>query len=290
MSPRQWESADGSIKKSVIKQGVFAKKPIEGSTCDIVVENINVSGTSVDDLKERYHTEILDGKREKMLIVGEACAEIDRKIERAIQMMHTNEKSLVTVIVPSLLVNGELVTLECEVTLIKCVRYKPVWEWSPEEKYEMALRYKESGVELYRNSRIIDAFYKFSRACKLLITLEPIADLESNERLKSSICELRLALYNNMAECQLKQENFNHVVSLCTKVLNKDRSNVKALYRRGVAFGGMKDNEKAVVDLKAALTLEPNNHAVKEQFHIYNAKLREANQKCNDMVRRMFKT
>lgn len=288
---RQWQSADKGIKMKVIKRGVFAKKPTECSKCNIVVENINLMGASDADLIEKYHTEILDGKREKTLIIGEASAEIDKKIERVIQMMNTFERSLITITMPSIAgSNSESITVKFELTLTKYEQHKSIWDWSAEEKYAVALKYKERGVELFRNFRFVNAFHIFSRACKILITLEPISDLELDKKLESNINDLRLMLYNNMAECQLKQKNFEYTVALCTKVLDKDKDNVKALYRRGVAHGSMKDNERAVVDLKTALTLEPNNNAVKEQFYIYNTKLQDGNQKCNDMVRRMFQT
>lgn len=287
---RHWESTDKSIKKKVLKPGVFTKKPTECSTCNVLVENINVSGPSEHALKEKYHTDILDGEREKVLVIGESSAEIDRKIERAIQVMNTFEKSLVTVtMLPQSDDKNEAVSITFEITLTKYERHKPIWEWSPEEKYRIALKYKEMGVELYKSSRFVDAFHKFSRACKILITLEPIPDLELDKQLELDINSLRLTLYNNMAKCQLNQKNFGHTVALCTKVLNKDKNNVKALYRRGIAYGSMKDIEKAVADLKVALTLEPTNHTVKEQFHIYNTRLREATQKRNNMVRKMFK-
>ncbi|EZA62002.1 Peptidyl-prolyl cis-trans isomerase FKBP4 [Ooceraea biroi] len=210
-------------------------------------------------------------------------------------MMNVHERSLVTLALPVVEqgdVGGELVTVRFEITLSKCERHKPIWEWSAGEKYQVALRYKERGVELFRDSRIVDAFHEFSRACKILITLEPIPDpdLKLEEQLESDIKGLRLALYNNMAMCQLSRKNYEHVVSLCTKVLDRDRNNVKALYRRGMAHGSMRDNEKAVADLKVALILEPSNCAVKEQFNNYNSKLHESIQRRNDMVRRMFKT
>lgn len=287
----QWKSADESITKSVLNLAVYTKKPIERSMCNVLVDKLNVTGASNEDLKEKYYTDILDGEHEKVLIIGEASAEIDRKIENAICMMNILEKSLVTIIIPAKQsgVSNEI-TVEFEITLMKCERNKPIWEWDAEEKYKIALRYKERGVELFKDSRITDAFYKFSRACKLLITLEPIADLELNKQLESNINDLRLALYNNMAMCHLSRKNYEHTITLCTKVLHKDKNNVKALYRRGVAYGNMNNNEKAVVDIKEILTLEPNNNAAKEQFNIYNTRLQESIQRSNDMVRRMFKT
>ncbi|CAL1685552.1 unnamed protein product [Lasius platythorax] len=288
----QWKSADKSISKNVLKPAVYTKKPTERSTCNVLVEKLNVTGASDEDLREKYHTEILDGEGEKVLVIGEASAEIDRKIESAIHMMNIHERSLVTITIPAKQseVNNRSITVKFEITLIKCERNKPIWEWNTEEKYKIALRYKERGVELFKDLRITDAFYKFSRACKILITLEPISDLELDNQLESNINDLRLALYNNMAMCHLSRKNYKHTIALCTKVLYKDKNNVKALYRRGVAHGNMNNNEKAIADIKEVLTLEPNNNAAKEQFNIYNTRLQESIQRSNDMMRRMFKT
>ncbi|KYM97529.1 PREDICTED: peptidyl-prolyl cis-trans isomerase FKBP4-like [Cyphomyrmex costatus] len=289
-----WKSADKSIQKRVLQPGIFTKKPTECSTCTINVENINVTGMSEMDLKVKYHTNILDGEPEKTMVIGEASSKIDEKIERVICMMNINERSLVIIAMPlkqsESIDNNESVIVQFEITLSLCKRYKPVWNWSAEEKYQVASRYKEKGTVLFKDSRIIDAFRRFSKACKLLITLEPIADLELNKQLEYNINNLKLALYNNMAICQLKQKNYQHVVTLCTKVLNKDKNNVKALYRRGVAYGNIGDNEKAIADLKVILTLEPTNHSAKEQFDVYNTRLQLSLQRNKDMMRRMFKT
>jgi len=289
---RSWESADKSIRKDVLKPGGFIKKPTECSTCAVIVEKINVTHMSIEDLKEKYYTTILDGEAKKTIVIGEANSEIDKKIERAICMMNVNERSSVTIAIPVKQsdVSIKSIMVKFDITLTHCNRNKPVWEWSPEGKYEVALRYKERGTELFKGSRIIDAFHKFSRGCKLLITLEPITDLELDKQLEYNIDNLRLALYNNMAMCHLKQENYQHVVTLCTKILDKDENNVKALYRRGVAYGNMGDNEKAVADLKAILTLESSNQSAREQFDIYNTRLQESIKRNKDMVRRMFKT
>lgn len=296
MMPQFWESADKSIKKNVLKPGiVYIKKPTECSTCTITVDMINVTGASEADLKEKYHSTILDGEREKTMIIGEASSEIDEKVERGICMMNVNERSLVIIALPlkhsdESVVSDECIIVKFEITLIHCERHKPVWEWSAEEKHKVALRYKGRGTELFKDSRIVDAFRKFSKACKLLITLEPIKDLELDKQLENNINDLRLALYNNMAICQLKRKNYQYVITLCIKVLDKDKNNVKALYRRGVAYGKMGDNEKAITDLKAVLTLESSNHSAKEQFDVYNTRLQESIQRNKDMLRRMFKT
>lgn len=286
---KTWESVDKMVRKDVIKCGQFGGKPTERANCEIVVENINVVNATVPDLVQKYNSEILNGIHERSLIIGEANCEIDRQIERAIQMMMPFETSSVTLNVSLEGTNGRVI-IKFEISLNEMQPHKPIWEWTPEEKYLIASEYKEIGVQLFKDGRYIDAFHRFSKACKILITLEPICDLELDEKLVIDINDLRLILYNNMAGCQLNRKNYEYTISLCNKILEKECYNVKALYRRGVAHGRLKDLEKAVDDLKNAIALEPHNVAVKEQFVAYNVRLQDANKKCDDMVRRMFKT
>lgn len=286
-NPR-WVSTDKTVRKIVLKTGEFSKTPTECSICEIIVGQV-VSNTSTKVLEEKYNSAFVNCTS-KWLTIGEADSEIDRKIERAIQTMKVSEKSLVSVDIVSDVNEQIEITVQLEITLAQLKPHKPIWEWTPEEKYTLALKYKERGVRLFKESRCVDAFHKFSRACKILITLEPIPDLELDNKLENDIKSLRLILYNNMAGCHLNQRNYEHTVALCNKILDKERNNVKALYRRGVSYGNLKDLEKAVADLKNVLILEPYNRIAMEQFLIYNTKLQEANQKFEDMVRRMFKT
>jgi len=46
-------------------------------------------------------------------------------------------------------------------------------------------------------------------------------------------------------------------------VLEVDANNVKVLVRRGTAYARLNDNEKALVDLDKALTLDPKNASAK---------------------------
>ena len=49
----------------------------------------------------------------------------------------------------------------------------------------------------------------------------------------------------------------------CDKVLKKDSENVKALYRKGVALGKIKDFDEAISCLKKAVQLDATNVSVK---------------------------
>ena len=294
------------IYKKIITPGTsrISEKPIEGSKCRLKIENVTrtytVEDEDVRDLPSvliNQNTQILTGEAEVTMVIGEVDNDCDKQVERAVQLMKDNEHAYITITVRDIKAQGypehaELITFEA--TLLSHERFKPIWEWTPEEKYDIAMKYKVMGVSLVKDKemkapRFKDAFYRFSRACKILITLEPIDDLGLDDTLKSNIELLRLKLYNNMSVCQGKQHNYYHVIELCNKVLAKRDKEVQALLRRGYAYGELKDYERAVADFNTLLTIEPLNRLAKNNLIQYNSLLRQVNQHCNEMVKRMFK-
>lgn len=288
MSIPIWESADGTVRKDVLEPGIFSKKATEGAQCRIIVEDIECDYFSIKDINKKVHSKIFDGPSEKTYVIGEADNEIDRQFERALQMMLVSEKSNIVI---KLVLEGWVTptVIQAWITMKHIEHHEPIWEWTPKKKCEVALRYKETGVKLFKEERWIDAFYRFSKACKILITLEPIPDLELDKTLESNINSLRLQLYSNIAACHLRRKNYEHAVTLCTKVLDKESNNVKVLYQRGVAYGSLGDIERAQVDLRDALKLEPHNPVIKEKYLVIRQRCQEANQRFDNMVRRMFK-
>ncbi|XP_033216691.1 peptidyl-prolyl cis-trans isomerase FKBP4 [Belonocnema kinseyi] len=286
-----WESEDKLVSKEILEKESFTKKPTERAVCRIKIANVSLTRITIADLKKELHSDILDGSPEKILTLGNACTKLDREIERAIKTMFIKEKSLITIRLPSVAeIGNEDVLVKFEMTLDSFETFKPVWNWNPNEKYEIALEYKETGVSLFKSARYKHAFFMFSKACKILITLEPLSALELAENLLKNIGDLRIVLYNNMAECHLNRKNYEHAISLCCKVLERDENNVKALYRRGVAYGNLKNFEKALEDFKKVLIIEPKNSLAKEKFILYNEQYQLENKRYEKIVKRMFGT
>ncbi|KAJ8670343.1 hypothetical protein QAD02_001602 [Eretmocerus hayati] len=293
----KWESADKLIKKRILDHGIFSNKPTEKSVCHVYVTNPQSSKLSLEQMKNDLHSDIIAESTDKVIVIGEACSVVDRLIERAIETMSVQERSVLTLQVPLDSSKSETVLLSIEIELSSVEFYKRIWEWTPQEKYDTALMYKEKGVELFKSTRHVDAFHKWSRACKILITLEPLEEVSEGEKkvlitepLLKQILDLKLILYNNMAECQLLRENYDHVITLGNKVLNKDTRNVKALYRIGLAHGGLKNYEEATNSMKTILTYQPKNMKAQEKFELYNDKWQASVQGYKNLVQRMFKT
>lgn len=286
----KWQSADKIVTKEILTKKDFTDKPTERALCELKIDNIDETYLKIDELILKYPSDIIYGASEKEWILGDACTELDRQIERAISTMFINETSLITVRINSEknATIDEIQNIKFQLTLIKFLPFKPIWQWTPEEKYEIALKYKERGIQIFQKTHYVDAFHKFSKACKILITLEPIIDLKLNANLLKDIENLRTLLYNNMAECHVHRKNYEHVITLCNKVLDRDVNNVKALYRRGIAYGNLQNYENSVDDLKKVLSLEPNNSLVKAKFNFYKQQSQIVNKKYEDIVKRMF--
>lgn len=75
--------------------------------------------------------------------------------------------------------------------------------------------------------------------------------------------ELTNAFRSNLAACYIKQERWDKAVYATTKVLEVDPDNLKARYRRSLAYLRLKDTQRAASDLDRALERAPNDPSVR---------------------------
>lgn len=77
-----------------------------------------------------------------------------------------------------------------------------------------------------------------------------------------------IAGFLNSALIHLKLNETVECIKQCDKVLEKDPSHVKALYRKAQALQNRKDYEEAVDIFKKLLEIEPANKAAEQQIVI----------------------
>ena len=97
---------------------------------------------------------------------------------------------------------------------------------------------------------------------------------------------LKLSFYLNIAACQIKLGLPEHVVKNCSKALCIDNRNIKAFYRRSVAWTEINEFEKAREDIKAGLLIDENNKTFKVQLAKIDIKCKEENIKYNGMLKK----
>jgi peptidylprolyl isomerase len=161
---------------------------------------------------------------------------------------------------------------------------KEKWDMSDDEKKVEAKRLKEEGTECFKNGRYSDAAEKYTEAAEYINNEE---DTEGSPILDDSK-ELYINCLNNAAMCLLKIKNYSASVSACTNVLKADQTNLKALYRRGVASMKQENFYQAKKDLLHARGIDKENKVVQKACYELKNAITAAKQKEKSMFSNMF--
>lgn len=269
--------AEGRIKKEVIKEGRSGRKAGLGWKCHVKLEVSVPSNINIDS----------DYKKENSLDIqiGNGNWFVDRMIEACLETMKLEEESNFTIPLTKAVDLNNPHDIEVKIVLESAVERPYIFDWSEEDKISTANDLKSQGVELFKANRIRHAFHKFSKALKVVLLTDTVlkSDAEPSEELEN----LRIALYNNMAGCQLHFKNYKYVIELCNKSLEIAQS-LKAYYRRGLAFIELREYEKAENDLIEVLKLEPKNKVALEKIHLVRSLDKDNRDNYTAIVKKMF--
>uniref|UniRef100_A0A6N2JZR7 peptidylprolyl isomerase n=1 Tax=Salix viminalis TaxID=40686 RepID=A0A6N2JZR7_SALVM len=267
---------DKKVLKKIVKAGEGFDRPTEGSRVKVTYVGKLGDGTVFD----RKGTE----KEPFEFITSEE--QVNEGLDMAIMTMKKGERATVTVDAEFLHghdISGKLPAnslLHYEVELLDFIKEKPFWKMDTREKFEASERKKLDGN--YLNSRIfINTNSRLQNTSPLKILL-PFSVFKPQNFHKhkfqatkyiefdhsftdEEMClakSLRLSCHLNNAACKLKSGEYLEASRLCTKVLELDPLNVKALFRRSQAYLKTSELEKAEADIKKALAIDPNNRQV----------------------------
>ncbi|XP_052623386.1 peptidyl-prolyl cis-trans isomerase FKBP62 isoform X3 [Lactuca sativa] len=99
---------------------------------------------------------------------------------------------------------------------------------------------------------------------------------------------LRVSCWLNVVACGLKLNDHKNAIILCSKVLDVEFYNVKALYRRAQDYMETYDYELTEVDIKKALEADPQNREVKSIHNILKQLEPESNKRDATLHTNMF--
>ncbi|PPR96984.1 hypothetical protein GOBAR_AA23676 [Gossypium barbadense] len=135
---------------------------------------------------------------------------------------------------------------------------KAPWELNNQEKIEAAGKKKEEGNILFKDGNYQRAGKKYDKAVDY-VSEDGLFQDDEQKQIKA----LRISCWLNGAACSLKLSDFWGAIQLCSKVLDFESHNVKALYRRAQAYMKTSDLISAEMDIKKALEADPQNREVK---------------------------
>ncbi|OVA11790.1 Peptidyl-prolyl cis-trans isomerase [Macleaya cordata] len=259
-------TADKKVIKKILREGESFDHPNEGSLVKVKYTCKFEDGTVI----ERKGS---DGDPFEFM-----CFEVNihEGLLRAILTMRKGERSLVTIcsdygsnVVASGTVPANTILLY-EVELISFTKEKPHWKMETTEKLQACEKKKDEGNKLFKAGKFWCASMKYEKAVKCVEFDHSFTDEE-----KTWANALRISCNLNNAACKLKLEEYVEASKFCTKVLELDPFNVKALYRRSQSYLKTSDLEKAEIDIKRALTIHPNNRDVKLEYNRLRNKKKE---------------
>ncbi|KAJ0988937.1 hypothetical protein J5N97_007293 [Dioscorea zingiberensis] len=272
------------ILKKVLKEGEGYERPNEGAVVRVKLVGKLEDGTLF--VKKGYDDEEpLEFKTdEEQVIEG---------LDQAVMTMKKGEVALLTIppelafaateskqdlaIVPP---NS---TVYYEVELVSFDKEKESWDLNNAEKIEAAGRKKDEGNALFKAGKYVRASKRYEKAAKFIEYDSSFSDEEKKQaKVLKATCNL------NNAACKLKLKDYKQAEKLCTKVLEIDSCNVKALYRRAQAYIQLADLDLAEVDIKKALEIDPNNRDVKLEYRTLKEKVKEYNKKDAKFYGNMF--
>ncbi|GBG24721.1 Peptidyl-prolyl cis-trans isomerase FKBP5 [Hondaea fermentalgiana] len=152
---------------------------------------------------------------------------------------------------------------------------------SPEEEYVLIdtaaqiddwVEAKRRGAEMFAKKDFRNALAWFSRACEILRA--PVQ--EGSETSRASSQQDLCNCLGNMAVCNKELARWNEVVQICDGILELQKDNIKALFRRGVALEELGRFEDALQDMCQILRLEPERAEAGDRIAALLAKLNSA--------------
>ncbi|XP_009610546.1 peptidyl-prolyl cis-trans isomerase FKBP62-like [Nicotiana tomentosiformis] len=174
-------------------------------------------------------------------------------------------------------------TVYYEVELVSFVKEKESWDMNTPEKIEAAGKKKEEGNALFKAGKYARASKRYEKAAKFIEY-----DTNFSEEEKKQSKALKITCNLNNAACKLKLKDYKQAEKLCTKVLETESTNVKALYRRAQSYINMVDFDLAEFDIKKALEIDPANRDVKLEYKALKEKVKEYNKKDAKFYGNMF--
>ena len=174
---------------------------------------------------------------------------------------------------------------------------KSKWDYTMEQRIEMAFTYKEQGNAHFKKAEYEEARKKYDKTLEFVEDekgekvhyLPPSSSLPSSLFLSSllrspfyfflipptpsspqsnnlQVKQLKITCFLNLSAVYFKLSLFLKSIEHASRALEADPASVKALYRRGVAYSSFSDFESALIDFQDALKLDPNNSDIKNEI------------------------
>jgi len=143
---------------------------------------------------------------------------------------------------------------------------------------------KKEGTQLFKEGNFEGASIMYQKAVECLSVTAP-----STEEQKQTVERAIIPCLLNRAACDLKLKAYQQCVSACSRVLTREPNNVKALFRRSVAYFHLKEFDLALEDCSKAAELEPEDQQIKKLLKEIKTAAENSRKREAELFKNMFR-
>ncbi|XP_059371998.1 peptidyl-prolyl cis-trans isomerase D [Carassius carassius] len=144
---------------------------------------------------------------------------------------------------------------------------------------------KNIGNNFFKAQNWQSAIKKYSKALRYLETCgNTLEDDSAQKKLEPTA----LSCILNTAACKLKLNLWQEAIESCDEALELNQKNTKALFRRAQAWQGLKEFNKAMIDLKKAQEIAPDDKAIGNEMLKVKQQVKEEKEKEKKIYAKMF--
>ncbi|KAI9655252.1 MAG: peptidyl-prolyl cis-trans isomerase cpr6 [Alyxoria varia] len=161
------------------------------------------------------------------------------------------------------------------------------------EILKIATEIKGYGNTAFKSSLVRVALHKYEKGLRY-VGEEPEPSENDPPDLVTKLQKLKVTFYLNTAQCHLKLNKPKDVVESTSCALSipdiTDAEKGKALYRRALAKGKLKDEQEAMKDLEQALECVPGDSNVASELNKMKAQAKERTQREKAAFKNFFQS
>lgn len=143
---------------------------------------------------------------------------------------------------------------------------------------------KNIGNTFFKSQNWEMAIKKYTKVLRYVEGSKAVAEKEDGSKLQP----VALSCVLNIGACKLKMSNWQGAVDSCLEALEIDPSNTKALYRRAQGWQGLKEYDQALIDLKKAQEIAPEDKAIQAELLKVKQKIKAQKDKEKAAYAKMF--
>ncbi|XP_077984970.1 peptidyl-prolyl cis-trans isomerase D-like isoform X2 [Glandiceps talaboti] len=157
-----------------------------------------------------------------------------------------------------------------------------------EKIVEAAGNIKQIGNKIFKEQNYEKAKEKYLKAIGYIEAIEESSSGDLTAEEEEKLVGVLLPMYNNVAACCVKLNLYQEALGNAEKALDIDPKNVKGYFRKAQALAGMRDFERALMELSEALKLEPNDKGIRNEITKVKHQLDERKKKERAAYAKMF--